>query len=759
MAGMIQSTIDKFKKAVKGRSANSQDAGWDGLSWEDKLATLYREFRVEDSVTRMTLNRLWFMTALYFQGKHGIRWNDSNQSLDIYEPFEGEDWYVENQFRKDVWANVKSLNSGELEPSAAPASDQPNDIAAAKVANSALDVIYEDVEYARLKTRKNLSLCLYGNAFIYNGFDVSTKHGVSMVPQFKYEKAEIPAAAICQQCMMTAAGGTETCPDCGSPMEQIPAESMESKVFDKMEERPQGRNVSFLTTPLETYCRSKVTGGLRYQPYLLWVRRMDANVVQDARPQANIAGEMNLQSSGQQGDQDLSQYYVDVLSTLAGGPYSGTYQSSRRYREVEYAVSWIRPEMFRGDPELLRRFPDGVKFETANGVFIKDTAENEAMDDHWTHYAYYPNTYSFWGDGMVDCLPIQDQINETNSLMIRYLRYCTMAKKLFDPSIIDPETLSNNPEEAWIKAMPQLDKKLSDGVYSLDPTPLSQDVGAWKRDQKIAAQDMSGAYAASLGQSTGANASYSKQVFEAERAQGRFAPMFDYNRPSMVTWVRQLLDIFRDNALDERVRKFIDNTGLWSFEQFTGSDLAQGSFDVRIPDNESVPKSRVEKAQGLEMLAQLQPVLPMLTHKERVYIYDFIGLEPESSPESLQTQRAFRTIQRLIKGEQVTPLPFVDDFTMQPPVFQEYLAGEDGDKLAQQDPDAFSRVYGYMMTLIQMGMMQQGAMAPQQPSQGQPQAPQGQKPPKEPKPEFAQAPVANDQKVQMPPLPYGARTG
>jgi hypothetical protein len=756
MAGLIQSTVEKVKQAVKGRKTAPFDRSWEGLPLEDKLSALYREYRVEDGVTRMTLNRLWFMSALYFQGKHGMRWNDQTSSLDIYEPTQGEDWYVENQFRQDVWANVKSLNAGELEPSAAPSSEQPSDVAAARVANSALDVIYEDIEYARLKTKKNLSLCLYGNAFVYNGFDVSPLYGTSLIPQYKYEQTEVPGAAICPQCMMTAGEGTMTCPECGAPMEPIPSDTIESKTFDKMEERPQGRNVSFVTTPLEMYARSKVAGGLRYQPYLFWVRRMDRNIVLDARPQA-LVGDEQVPTQGMYSDTDLSQYYIDVLSTLAGGPYSGTYQNSRRYyNEVEYTMCWIRPQMFRGDKELMRKFPDGVKFETCNGIYIKDTAENQSMDACWTHYAYFPNTYSFWADGMVDCLPIQDQINETNSLMIRYLRYCTMAKKLFDPNIIDPEELSNNPEEAWIKARPQLDKKLSDGVWSLEPTQLSQDVGRWKQDQKMAMQNQSGAFAASVGQSTGANASYSKQVFETERAQGRFAPMFDYNRPATVAWVRQLLTIFRDNAMDERIKRFIDNTGQWSFDKFTGSDLAQGSFDVRIPDNDSLPKSRVEKAQGLEMLVQLTPVIATLTHKEKAYIFDFIGLDPEASPETLQTQRAFRTIERLIKGEQITPLPFVDDSNMQVGVFQEYLAGESGDKLANDDPEGFAKVYTYMMTLVQMGMMQSTAMAPQPAPPGGP--PKGQAPePKPPEPEMAQAPI--EQKIQMPPLPFGARSG
>ncbi len=747
--------------------SSAEDRSWSDLGWEEKLSAMYRKYRMEERNSRIALNRLWFMTALYYQGKQAIEWNAQDNTIDIYERAGSEDWYTENQFRQDVWANVKSLNEGDREPMVAPASDKPRDITVARTANMALESIYDDIEFPRVKTDTNLSRCLFGNAFRFNAFTTRDDLPVIEVPKYKFEPVQLGGYAACPQCQTIGDAGQPACLNCGSPMEEVPMEEVESKVADGVDEQKQSRNTTIVTTPLEMYCRSKVRGGLRYQPYLFWVRRLDRNIVVDARPKAEIEDQ---KSSGGPGDDDLAQYYQDVLSTLAGGPYSGTFSTSspRFYDEVEYAMCWIRPELFRGDSELKRKFPNGVQFETCNGVYIKDTAEARSMDECWTHYVYLPNAYSFWADGMIDCLPVQDQINETNSLTVRYLRYCTMSKKLYDKQMIDPDWLSNNPEEAWIPANLNIDKKLSDAVFAISPTQMSQDVGMWKRDMtERAMPKMSGAFAASIGESTGANASYSKQVFEAEKAQGRFKPMSDYNEPSVRAWVRQLLIQFRDNQDEKRTKQFMDNAGKWSFEEFSGADLKEGSFDIVIPQGDAMPQSKAEKARGLELYGQLQPLMATMTQDQKVYAMTLIGFPPEGNPETLQVQRAWRMIQRVIKGEMVTPLMFVDELSIEIPVLQQYLAGEDGERLAMENPEAYANVYTLLSSMQQMMMIQNAPKAGQgegMPQGGPQKPPQGQGgSPKEPEnaagqtQEYASTNVPPAQRVPMPPLPSGAR--
>jgi len=773
MASLIQGARDLANK-IRGKqpraSSDAIDTGFESMSHDEKLGALYRDYRTEDPNGRLLLNRTWFRTALYFQGKQQVSWNGETGSLDYYDPLPGEDWYTENQFRKDVWANVAALSKATVPPTSTPASDRPDDVAAARVATNALEVVRDDTDYDRNEMLKNLNLCLFGNAFKFNTYIKNGReHGTTIIPKFKYEDVELPGASICLQCQTTAetqlaVAGMQPCPQCGAPMEELsPAQSIPSKMEDGFTEEENGRNTEIVTGAIEMYMRSKVLHGIQYQPYLFWVRRLDYDIVRDARPQIDSRSDAN---AGAGTDTDLGQFYIDVLATLAGGSYEGVYQTSgsRRFKEVEYSMCWIRPEAFRGDKELKRKYPKGVAFEVCNGKYIPDTAVDQSMDDHWTHYTYLVNPYSAWGEGMVDALPVQDQINETNSLITRYIRYCTMGKKLYDKNVVETAWLSNNPDEAWIPANVQMEKNLRDSVFEINPTPMSQDVPQWKQGLYGSFSDMTHAYNASQGKSSGANVPYSADVFQAEQAMGWFLPMFKYNRASTIQCARQQLRLFRENTKEQRVRKFKDNTGKWSFDKFMGSDLEQGSFDITISDTEGMPKSKAEKARGLELFATLTPLMPLLSQKQRVYVMDQIGLPPDANPDTLMSQKAYRDIEAIVKrGEDVVPNGFILDIPVYVKTIKEYLAGEDGDTLAQEQPEAFVKLFSLMITAQMQGQMQTGGMPPMGPDHGSLQGggpPQQGTPKGQPKQEFAQSnQVPDGMKQPLPAMAAGARQG
>jgi len=774
MGAVIQPEDTKNRRPR--REQTDEGRAFSDLSFEDRLSTLYQEYRVEDRNGRLALNRAWFASSLYYQGKQRVAYDPDTGSLMWYDRLPGEDYYVENQYRKDVNSNVSTLIKSEMKPEPRPSSENPEDVAAASKAKSALGVIEDDVAEKRLKTRKGLYLALYGNAFRYNGFEYDAKNGTEQIPRFKYEDVEIAGMDICPECGTTVETNEKTpveCPECGEVMELVSqTDLMPTKVEDGFDERTRGRNVSYITGPLEMYGRSKCAE-LAHQPYLFWVRRLDAATVKHFRTKADVSG--SSVGSMSNGDSDLSQYYIDVLSTLAGGPIEDTYSSTgeRYYSEVEYAMCWVRPESFKGDTELKRKFPEGVQFEICNGNYIKDTAKNLSMDDCWTHYTYLLNPYSFWGDGMVDALPMQDQINETGSLLTRHLRFSTLGKKIYDQEMITPAWLSNNPGEEWIPANRQLEKSIRDAVFEVNPTPLSGDVGAWMMNQHQAMRDMTKAYDPF---SRGANTPYSADVFQAEQAAGQFLPTIEYNQHSVITSCYQVLDLFRDNVTEERTQKFKDNTGRWSYEKFTGADLANGSFDIYIADSQGAPQSKAEKIAGLELFANIAPLLGGLSQKQKIYVLDICGLPADANPDTAVSQKAYRDIESIVKdGEEVTPNMFIlgEQLPIYIKTIREYLMSEEGDDLAAENQESFVSVHDLMITSIMMAQMQTAGMPPMSPGApggpggpGGPGAPGGPggppntgTPPKPPQQEMAQAPVAEENQIPMPPLPAGARQG
>jgi hypothetical protein len=759
------------------RTNNNQQPPFDKtLTLEQKLQAIFLATRNEDRNGRIRHARNWYRSALYYQGFQNIVWNDVSQSFDLYEPYAGEDWYIENQYRKDIWTNISVLNRNDLEPTTRPQKNIPDDIAASEAASSSLEVVWEEIGYKQAKTWKNLYLAIFGNAFAYSDYAVDRKFGTILEPQFKYGDIAIPGAAVCPQCLLTASDTTDTCPTCppnpatgqGVPMEKLQPQNVTTKMADGFNERPKGQLFTIMCSPLEIYARSKVRDSVPYLPYLHWVRRVDQDIVQTLFPKEKIQG-------GGFTDEDLSQFYIDVLSNLTGGSLDALTdaRSSRYYNEVEYAMSWIRPDLFRGDRELEKEFPDGAKFDLVQGNVIPDTARNESMDDHWAHFRYIINPHSLWGDGCVDAIPVQDQINETNALITRHIRYSVVPKTLYDPTVIDIEDVSNNPEESWIRGNPTLDNPLANAVKPLPPSSLSGDVAQWMNHIMQAHQQMTGAFDAVSGESIGANAPYSAYVFMNERAQGRFLPTFDMNSIPTINWTRQLLKLAVSNWIDPRERKFIDHTGKWAFQKLLGSDIGQGDFDVIITNQETRPKTRAEKVQGLE--AAIQNGVDVLSSpKMLIYAYDLWGIPLDSSNVAENIQKAWRNLDKLKQGQpQVVPIPLLDDLPAHIATFKEFLNTNEADTLHDEQPQIWQNIYQYLLTCTQMmGMQQQfenhmqagTQVLPAAGSGGAPQQ-QGPPPPKPPgqanapvnRPEMAQAPVGRGNQVPLPPLPAGAR--
>lgn len=742
------------------------------LTLPQKLQAIFLATRNEDRNGRIRHARNWYRSALYYQGFQNIVWNDVSQSFDLYEPYAGEDWYIENQYRKDIWTNVSVLNRNDLEPTTRPQSNRSDDIAAAKAASDALEVIWEEVGFKQAKTWKNLYLTIFGNAFAYSDYAVDRKYGTILEPKFEYGDITIPGAAVCPQCLLTASDTTDSCPNCPGnvPMEKLQPQSVTTKMAAGFNERPKGQLFTIMCSPLEIYARSKVRDSVPFLPYVHWIRRVDQDIVQTLFPKMKIVG-------GGFTDEDLSQFYIDVLSNLTGGSLDALTdaRSSRYYNEVEYAMAWLRPELFRGDRELEHKFPKGCRFDLVQGNVIEDSIQEDSIDDHWAHFRYIINPHSLWGDGCVDAIPTQDQINETNALVTRHIRYSVVPKTLYDPTGIPIEEVSNNPEESWIRCNPTLDMPITNMVHQLAPSQLSTDVAQWLQHLGSAHQQMSGAFDAMTGESVGANAPYSAYVFMNERAQGRFLPTFDINTLPTINMTRQLLTLATNNWLDERNRKFMDNSGRWAFQKLMGSDIGQGNYDVIITNQETRPKTRAEKVQGLEAAIQ-NGVDVMSSPTMLVYAYDLWGLPLDASTVSRNVEKSWRNLDKIKNGDfTVTLDPLVNDIPTHIAVFKEFLNSDDAEVLMQEQPQVYQAIHLYLATATQMlGMQQQFAnhmaaatqVLPQASGGGgQPQGPPPEKPPGPtnppagPKTEFAQSNVPPSQRQPMPTLPAGARQG
>jgi len=671
---------------------------FEAMTLKEKLQKLVYDCRVLNRETRLRRHMNNYLMALYYHGYQSVELSGDGGAFDV---FAREDFYVENQFRKHVDTVVQMLNSMEGEVIARPGSDKPQDISKARVADKVLDICRKDVRYESLLTMKNLYKCLFGNAFTFSDYIQDKSYGTILEPKYSYQ--EIPD------------------PDGGDPFM--------SKVQTGTTKRTLGKHVSTVCSPLEINILTDVKGPFDAIPFIQWINRPEADTVNYYYPGLNEQGSVSAV------EVELASQYLEVLSNITGNVLGDgliTNRSVTHSRKVELVRSWFQPCMFRGDKELEKEFPDGVHVVTVNGKVVDFYAEN--LCDRWTHEVLIPSPHSLLGDGLFDALLMQDQINEMDTLFIKHMRYSTVGHKAYDATIIDPNDVINDPEFGWIPGRPPLEKSIAQAVIDIAPNALSPEVATWLARCLTSMQDMTSAYDPQTGKGIGANTPYSQSVFLSEKAQGRWKGSMDFNKPELIRFHKQLLALAQDNWVDGRKSVVSDNVGGWSFQEFTQMDL-EGDVDIDISNTDMKPRSRAEQIQALEMLVTLAPVIGGLPPKQKLRIEEILGLPLDANPSSVQISRAFRMIDRIKQGQTVTPLPMVDNAMIQAPVIMDFLASEEGEDLANSQPQLYARVYTYAMTLVQMGMMHNASPAatvvPHGAPSSQPQPGQAQQQPNE----------------------------
>lgn len=655
-----------------------------GMSLKEKLQSIAAYVRSCDREQRIRRNTVYYLMALYYQGYQNVELSPGTATFDIYER---DDFYVENQFRHHVDAVVNSLSKNEGDIVIRPASSNPKDITKARVAGPVLDMQKATIGYDKVRDQKNLYKALFGNAFIFVDYVRDEKYGSIVTPKFEYQEMPDPED-----------------PTADPYMTKVPAG------FNKVN---RGREVSVVCSPLEVGVRAD-TKGFENLPWLRWSTRQDNEILNYMYPGLGAEG------GSSSIDDDLSQQYLDTLSQLPGsvlGDAEAVNFGNSQVRRSDYTRTWLMPCMFAGDKELERNFPGGVHVATVNGTVV-DYYE-ESLFDRWTHEVLIPVPHSLLGDGLYDALLLQDIINEGNSLMLKHIRWSTVGHNIYDATIVDPKDVINDPENGWIPGKPSLDKTIAQSVAQIRPQQLSGDVSQWISAKMQSMQDMTSAYDSSVGKSIGANTPYSQSVFLNERAQSRWQGSLSYNRPEVIRFNQQLLKIAQNDWMETRTQAMAANTGAWSFSQFTQADLS-GEIDISLSNTDMAPKGRAEQIQALQMAGQMSQFIMQLPPKQKLRADEIMGMPPDSNPMSTQISRAYRQIERIIAGEAISPLPFVDDPNVQIPVLVDFLAGEDGEELAMTNQKAFADVYTYMSALMMMLQGQQGFAQPGGPQLGAP---------------------------------------
>lgn len=273
MAGLLD-TI-KAKTGIGGAKKYETSPAippFSGMSLKEKLQAIVLEKRTTDRNQRIRRHTTWYLMNLYYQGYQNVDLSQNNSSFDV---FEKEDFYVENQFRKSVDTVKQILNKLEGEYLIRPASDNPKDLAKARVADPILEMQRDTVGYDRIVDQKNLNKCLFGNSFQFTDYITSPKYGSIVTPKYSYQEMPDPTFD-----PMT----TE------DPMAQ--PESMMTKTVNGYQTRNKGRQIATVCSPLEINCPVDVRPFTEI-PYLQWISRQETEILNYLYPGLNVESGMS----------------------------------------------------------------------------------------------------------------------------------------------------------------------------------------------------------------------------------------------------------------------------------------------------------------------------------------------------------------------------------------------------------------------------------------------------------------------------------
>jgi hypothetical protein len=328
-----------------------------------------------------------------------------------------------------------------------------------------------------------------------------------------------PAATSCRMCGTT--GPPEAfpidpalhCPDCGNmnldiqPEQTTPALEPDGSqitypIGDIIIEQPDG---------FEMWTQSTA----RDINDAVWFRR-DRRV--DRAKVAYLYPGKKLRPYVQSTYNDRGPMYQRRTERSHGGADKGveTLMDMTSMREVEFIEDWFRPEAYfnytvplDADPmdpayilpngvpmtpgqSLTDVFPDGFRLVRSGDELLDIVAENPHECLEYIAYDILPGR--FWGKGIEDAIPVQENYNETMSLLFTNMMNCDSPVTLYDQSIIKNPGRPGSPNRQIAVGERPPNSRLSDAMVTLPGVALPNEVWNFLRNLKEDMQLIFGAF-------------------------------------------------------------------------------------------------------------------------------------------------------------------------------------------------------------------------------------------------------------------------
>lgn len=573
-----------------------------------KIRDRIKKAITDNSKNRWYFERQWFTCILYYIGNQWITWdtrsrNFRERKLRKYVPKP-----VNNRFASTIDTIIAAVQSVKVLPSAWPATDDTDDVAAADVAERVIPVIDDEIDIEQCREQAAAWLVLNADAFAFPYYDKTDKTlGEVFVQHERCANCQVVAPPLAYE---KAAGN---CPSCGQQVGTEPAVDEEANPVGTS--YPVGRQKVRIMSPLELFFsldQASIEDLDRFTTY----KSFSLDAVK--RIYGAVAANLQADSSN---TNKLSQYYMTSIRYATSDTTSSTLRTAH-----DQVTLFTHVELPSED------FPDGLVAVMASDETVLEAGPSPFYEpDKRQKKAYYLPLVQFAYRRVPGRIPSktpaydllfkQDQLNRVESLMEMMVMKGAYNTWLL-PTGSSIVTITGEPAQ-HIKWTPS-------GTGGAKPELVNGPAVATGhleyRNAIIADfEELGGTFDAIKGNvPRGVSAGYAIQLL-TERAYGRFAPVFANWENGWTKVYQMLLSQFRLYVTEDRIAKIKGQTGRWQIEKFRGSSL-KGSVDLRIEGGAERPRSKLAEQALIETLQKLGVINPMMDDSQRYNIAEMFGM-------------------------------------------------------------------------------------------------------------------------------------
>jgi hypothetical protein len=562
---------------------------------------------------------------------------------------------VTNIFALKVDGIVSLLNQSEPAKEFSPKTSDEKDIATAEVAEDALPVLLEEIDYADdIKPRTNMLIALTDKAYWVPYYDNDPKHGTQVIPDYKCTACgQIHAADAAED---EETGEELPCQVCGAPLEM----AIGADGVPEGEETPIGKLCCELVPSFEgSLPKAARIADAKKNPWFLMHTRMDSEKIRRTwKRAASLMKDGGSKSSHSEG---LSRHFADAMSQLS---------SPSRAKDVQGGAGPTP------DPVIYRLFHDPIvsdDYYFPGGLYIVAMDDNAleasalpVTDDEGRpvknvvtrQFASAPGT-SFGKPPADDMIPVQETRNITEAL-IQLINMHDAAPTMYIPLTV---TLENQPtgapgETIFYRSLVPGDKPSKERGIN-PPESLYKQIEIC--DQKL--DEISGMNGILQGERPAGDPTLGEIERLQENGLAKFKTPLANQVKAEKELVRLLLWIARRSAWSPRFRQIRGDNGEWDVKQFTGADL-DGCVDVQIdpasawPNSQRLQRMRLKEAfeMGLFPPPTQDPELAqkVLSMMNLAMLKPSIDLDRKQVARKLDRWKAATSAQEITPPDQIT---------------------------------------------------------------------------------------------------------